>query len=76
MPNKWNSNIANVKSKVRDKGLTIKQFAEALGVNFSTAQYKLSGKSSFTVDEAARAANILDQSPLIFFENQIDKLSN
>jgi transcriptional regulator with XRE-family HTH domain len=76
MANKWKSNTTRIKGLIRERGITIKQFSEGIGCNFSTAQYKMSGKSNFTVDEAARAANFLNESPLIFFENQIDNISN
>lgn len=74
--NKWKSNASKIKGLIRERGITIKQFSVGIGCNFATAQYKLSGKSNFTVEEAARAANFLNESPLIFFENQIDNTSN
>ena len=63
-------NVNKLKGKVVEKGMTIAQFAKALGINKSTIYRKFSA-DGLSIGEAQKAAELLcltaDEAMAIFF---------
>lgn len=49
----------NLKTALHQKGISIKQYAEILGVGEKTAQNKLTGKTDFTYPEFRKTCSLL-----------------
>lgn len=49
----------NLRNKLNDKGISIRAYAEFLGVSEKTAQNKLNGVTEFTLLEAKRTKEII-----------------
>lgn len=76
MPNKWKVNTSKVRGRLREKGLTIEDLALAIGCARQTLNAKLNGKRPFTIQEAATTADLLSDTPLIFFALEDANLAN
>lgn len=49
----------NLRNKLNDKGITIKAYAEFLGISEKTVQNKLNGVTGFTLLEAKKTKEII-----------------
>lgn len=49
----------NLRNALSDKGITLKAYAEFLGVTEKTIQNKMNGKTEFTLAEAVKTSNFL-----------------
>ena len=50
-----------LESKMAYKGISKKLLAEAIGMNYNTLLAKMSGKSKYTLDEAVRIREYLEE---------------
>ena len=50
-----------LESKIAYKGISKRQMAEDIGMNYNTLLAKMSGKSKFTLDEAVGIKNYLQE---------------
>lgn len=51
--------LGNVQRALQQKGLTVRQYAEFLGVSEKTAHNKLAGKTDFTYSEFEKTCALL-----------------
>lgn len=58
---KTTSQFPNVTRRLKEKKLTIEKLASELGIGRCALSYKLSGKYSFTLDEALKIRDALDK---------------
>lgn len=64
--------IQNLKELRKEKGLTQKDVAEKLGISESTYSLIENDIVKISVNRAEELSRILDVSPMIFFENQLE----
>ena len=49
----------NLRMALRQKGISVKQYAEVLGIGEKTVQNKLTGKTDFTYPEFSKTCTLL-----------------
>ena len=49
----------NLRMALRQKGISVKQYAEVLGIGEKTVQNKLTGKTDFTYPESRKTCTLL-----------------
>ncbi len=65
----------NLRMALQQKGITIKRYAEILGIGEKTAQNKLTGKTDFTYPEFRKTCTLLFEynADYLFTETAIKK---
>lgn len=67
----------NLRNALTRKGLTIKQYAEVLGVGDKTIQNKMTGKTDFTYPEFKKTCALLSEynADYLFTQSENDRAS-
>ena len=73
---KWETNVKKIKGFLRDNGMTYADLAGHLGLSEPSIQNKLDGKTEFKASEMVATANLLGESPLIFFTPEFNENLN
>jgi transcriptional regulator with XRE-family HTH domain len=49
----------NLRTELKKRGISLKEYAEALGITERALRYKLSGRTDFTLSEIERTAALI-----------------
>ena len=72
----WETNVKKIKGLLTENGMTYADLANHLGISLPSVQNKLDGKYDFKASEIITTANILGESPIIFFTQQFNENQN